>query len=106
MNNPKPKIYNNDIKVLGRVVSIASENKVAAAEQIFDEKFKYNELPDYSFDNENIDPTQKGLNQYSINRLIGKKVKSIEDNGLVPNENGYLGNIKANNITVGNSWSW
>lgn len=103
MNNPKPKkIYNNDIKVLGRIVSIASENKVATAEQIFDEKFKYNELPDYSFDNENIDPTQKGLNQYSINRLIGKKVKNIEDNGLVPDENGYLGNIKANNITVGN----
>lgn len=45
-----PKIYNNDIKVLGRVVSIATENKVAAAEQIFDEKFTYN-MPSYSWDN-------------------------------------------------------
>lgn len=102
MNNPKPKIYNNDIKVLGRVVSIASENKVAAAEQIFDEKFKYNELPDYSFDNENIDPTQKGLNQYSINRLIGKKVKDIEEAGLLPDEDGFLSNIKIDNLTVKN----
>lgn len=102
MNNPKPKIYNNDIKVLGRVVSIASENKVAAAEQVFDEKFKYNELPDYSFDNENIDPTQKGLNQYSINRLIGKKVKDIEEAGLLPDEGGFLNNIKIDNLTVKN----
>ena len=53
-----PKIYNNDIKVLGRVVSIATENKVAAAEQIFDEKFDYLNLDSYSWDN--IDLTQVG----------------------------------------------
>lgn len=100
MNNPKPKIYNNDIKVLGRVVSIATENKLAAAEQIFDERFKYSDLDRYSFDNDNIDITQEGLNQYSINRLLGKKVKAIENSGFVPDENGYLYNVKINGLTV------
>jgi len=95
-----PRIYNNDIKVLGRVVSIASENKVAAAEQIFDEDFKYNDLATYSFDNANIDPTKEGMDQYSINRLIGKKVKTMENAGLVPDAEGYLNNIKINHLTV------
>lgn len=100
MNNPKPKIYNNDIKVLGRVVSIATENKLAAAEQVFDEKFQYSELPRYSFDNDNIDITKEGLNQYSINRLLGKKIKKVEDAGLIPGEDGKLHNIKIEGLTV------
>ena len=76
MNN-YPKIYNNDIKVLGRVVSIATENKVAAAEQIFDEKFNYSDLDNYSWDN--ADFTKEGLNQYTINRILGRKLKYLDD---------------------------
>lgn len=97
------KIYNNDIKVLGRVVSIASENKVAAAEQIFDEDFEYNKLKNYSFDNDNIDVTKKGLDQYSINRLIGKKMLALELAGIIPDEDGWINNIKVKNLTVGDT---
>lgn len=48
--------YTNDVKVLGRVVSITMDNKVAEAEQVFDTPFKYNETSDY-----NIDEDKTGL---------------------------------------------
>ena len=93
-----PKIYNNDIKVLGRVVSIATENKVAAAEQVFDEKFKYIDLPRYSQDN--IDTTTEGLDQYTINRLFGKKFRALDEAGIMPDAEGWLHNVKIDGLTV------
>ena len=87
--------YKDDIKVLGRVVSIATDNKVAEAEQLFDTTFKYSELGNY-----NIDVSKRGLDQYDINRLFGKKIKAIEDAGLVPDSDGYLNNIKIDGLTV------
>lgn len=59
--------YKNDIKVLGRVVSIATENKVAEAEQIFDTTFKYGNSPE-------------GMDQYEINRLLRNAIVNIESN--------------------------
>lgn len=96
-----PKINNNDIKVLGRVVTIASNNKLAAAEQIFDETFQYSGLPRYSINN--IDETLKGLDQYTINRLFGKKFKALDFAGIVPDIEGWLNNIKVKALTVANN---
>lgn len=98
MNKNYPKIYQEDIKVLGRVVSIASENKVAAAEQVFDEKFNYSDLTRYALDA--TASTTEGLDQYTINRLFGKKLKAFDNAGLIPDVDGFLQNIKINNITV------
>lgn len=94
-----PKIYNNDIKVLGRVVSIATENKVAAAEQIFDEKFTYN-LASYSWDN--IDETLVGMDQYTINRLFGKKLKKF-DEVFQFDEDGWILELKVRNLIADNA---
>lgn len=57
--------YKNDIKVLGRVVSIATDNKVAEAEQIFDTTFKYKNYPE-------------GMDQYEINRLLRDAIINVE----------------------------
>lgn len=73
--------YTNDVKVLGRVVSITMDNKVAEAEQVFDTPFKYNETSDY-----NIDEDKTGLSQYEINRLIKRKVWLMDNAGLVPED--------------------
>lgn len=73
--------YTNDVKVLGRVVSITMDNKVAEAEQVFDTPFKYNETSDY-----NIDEDKTGLSQYEINRLLKRKVWLMDNAGLVPED--------------------
>ena len=73
--------YTNDVKVLGRVVSITMDNKVAEAEQVFDTPFKYNETSDY-----NIDEDKTGLSQYEINRLLKRKVWLMDNAGLIPED--------------------
>lgn len=98
-----PEIKNNDIKVLGRVVSIASANKVAAAEQVFDEKFNYDLIGDYSWDNI-IDATRSeaGMDQYTINRLFGKKLKKFDD-AFQFGEDGWLSELKVRNLIADNA---
>ena len=98
-----PEIKNNDIKVLGRVVSIASANKVAAAEQVFDEKFNYDLIGDYSWDNI-IDATRSeaGMDQYTINRLFGKKLKKFDD-AFQFDEDGWLLELKVRNLIADNA---
>lgn len=73
--------YTNDVKVLGRVVSITMDNKVAEAEQVFDTPFKYNETSDYD-----IDEDKTGLSQYEINRLLKRKVWLMDNAGLIPED--------------------
>ena len=98
-----PEIKNNDIKVLGRVVSIASANKVAAAEQVFDEKFNYDLIGDYSWDNI-IDATRSeaGMDQYTINRLFGKKLKKFDD-AFQFGEDGWFLELKVRNLIADNA---
>jgi hypothetical protein len=98
-----PEIKNNDIKVLGRVVSIASANKVAAAEQVFDEKFNYDLIGDYSWDNI-IDATRSeaGMDQYTINRLFGKKLKKWDEIFQIDDE-GWIVELKVRNFIADNA---
>ena len=68
-------ITENDVKVLGRVVSITSNNTVASAEQIWDDKFDLENGLTNSADHSNGD----GADQYDINRLFAEKLMSIQD---------------------------
>lgn len=68
-------ITKNDIKVLGRVVSITSAGVVASAEQIWDDKFDIaNGLTPQA--NHNIG---SGANQYDINRLFANKMLALSE---------------------------
>lgn len=68
-------ITKNDIKVLGRVVSITSAGVVASAEQIWDDKFDIaNGLTPQANHN-----TGSGANQYDINRLFANKMLAISE---------------------------
>lgn len=73
-------ITNNDIKVLGRVVAITAENKLAEAEQVYDSAFNYSRaevIDDYS--------SADGLNQHTINQLFKSKLIALDNSGLVQN---------------------
>lgn len=80
--------FANDVKVLGRVVSIAVDNKVAEAEQVFDTPFKYNDVNKF-----HIDENKEGLDQYEINRLFKDKIYAMDNAGLVPDEETGIINI-------------
>lgn len=68
-------ITKNDIKVLGRVVSITSAGVVASAEQIWDDKFDLiNGLTPQANHN-----TGSGANQYDINRLFANKLIALSE---------------------------
>ena len=68
-------ITKNDIKVLGRVVSITSTGVVASAEQIWDDKFDLiNGLTPQA--NHDAGP---GANQYNINRLFANKLIALSE---------------------------
>lgn len=68
-------ITKNDIKVLGRVVSITSAGVVASAEQIWDDKFDIaNGLTPQANHN-----TGSGANQYDINRLFANKMLALSE---------------------------
>lgn len=77
--------FTNDVKVLGRVVSIAMDNKIAEAEQVFDTPFKYNDVNKF-----HIDENKTGLDQYEINRLFRDKIWAMDNAGLVPDANNEL----------------
>lgn len=62
------KITNEDIKVLGRIVSISTEDVVADAEQVFDSQFQY-------------DNVNKGMRQSAINNYFKAKFQGLE--GLI-----------------------
>lgn len=61
MNN----ITSEDIKVLGRIVSVSTENVVADAEQIYDSNFSYD------------DEYTSGASQSAVNNFFSEKIKSI-----------------------------
>lgn len=68
-------ITKNDVKVLGRVVSITSSNVVASAEQIWDDKFDLvNGLHSYANHS-----AGDGANQYDINRLFADKLTVLSE---------------------------
>ena len=68
-------INDNDVKVLGRVVAITTENKVAEAEQVWDGKFSYN------FGGETLGATD----QHTINELFAGKILALDAAGLISN---------------------
>lgn len=72
-------ITKNDIKVLGRVVSITSKNTVASAEQIWDDNFD-------AHDFENCDHGA-GLNQYDINRIFVQEFIKLRNIFHITNDN-------------------
>lgn len=53
----------NDVKVLGRVVSIATDGKVASAEQVYDDTF------------------EDGMFQSEINKKLVQKINEISISG-------------------------
>lgn len=68
-------ITKNDVKVLGRVVSITSANVVASAEQIWDDKFDLiNGLSSQANHS-----AGDGANQYDINRLFADKLTVLSE---------------------------
>ena len=77
--------YVTDIKVLGRVVSIAVDNKLAEAEQIFDTPFVY----DSNAAAGSVESTV-GLDQYTINRLFRDRLYKLENAGVIPNGDGKV----------------
>lgn len=77
-------ITKNDIKVLGRVVSITSKNTVASAEQIWDDNFD-------AHDFDNCDHGE-GLNQYDINRIFVQEFIKLRRIFEIGNNNHVLFN--------------
>lgn len=71
-------ITNNDIKVLGRVVSIASENKLAEAEQVWDTAFNFDTISIYGADDLPVS-TDNGCDQSTINKYMAAKLKALFD---------------------------
>ena len=60
------------VKTLGPVVSIATDNALAAAEQIVDDTFSYTQ------GSEVVSDTLEDQSQYSINRLLRNHIRKIE----------------------------
>lgn len=59
------EIKENDVKVFGRVVSIAIDNKVASSEQVYDDTF------------------EDGMFQSEINKKLVQKIDEISISGGV-----------------------
>lgn len=59
------EIKENDVKVFGRVVSIAIDNKVASSEQVYDDTF------------------EDGMFQSEINKKLVQKIDEISISGVV-----------------------
>lgn len=59
------EIKENDVKVFGRVVSIAVDNKVASSEQVYDDTF------------------EDGMFQSEINKKLVQKIDEISISGGV-----------------------
>lgn len=78
--------YTKDIKVLGKVVSISTDNTVAEAEQVFDSGFSYNQY-------------QNGLDQHTINTLFRDMIIGFTNAGFTPNNNNKL-NLNIDNLHV------
>lgn len=68
----------NDVKVFGRVVSIATDNKVASSEQIYDDTF------------------EDGMFQSEINKKLVQKIDEISISGGV----GSISNDEINQICI------
>ena len=71
-------LNNNDIKVFGRVVSIATDKKVASSEQIYDDTF------------------EDGMFQSEINKKLLQKIDEISISGGV----GSISNDEINQICI------
>lgn len=68
----------NDVKVLGRVVSIATDGKVASAEQVYDDTF------------------EDGMFQSEINKKLVQKIDEISISGGVES----ISNDEINQICI------
>lgn len=68
----------NDVKVLGRVVSIATDKKVACSEQIYDDTF------------------EDGMFQSEINKKLVQKINEISISGGVES----IGNDEIDQICI------
>ena len=102
------EITKNDIKVLGRVVSITSNNTVASSEQIWDDNFDtVNTFTEQANHN-----TGSGANQYDINRMFAEAIANGIGGGnsnLTLNDviaNSGLGTPTAGDILYFNGTSW
>lgn len=102
------EITKNDVKVLGRVVSITSNNTVASSEQIWDDNFDtVNTFTEQANHN-----TGSGANQYDINRMFAEAIANGIGGGnsnLTLNDviaNSGLGTPQAGDILYFNGTSW
>lgn len=101
------KITKNDIKVLGRVVSITGNNTLASSEQIWDDKF---DLENAFVEGANS--SGNGANQYDINRRFAEAIANGIGGGnsnLTLNDviaNSGLGTPTAGDILYFNGTSW
>lgn len=101
------KITKNDIKVLGRVVSITGNNTLASSEQIWDDKFDL----DNAFV-EGANDSGNGASQYDINRKFAEAIANGIGGGnsnLTLNDviaNSGLGTPTAGDILYFNGTSW
>lgn len=68
----------NDVKVFGRVVSIAIDNKVASSEQVYDDTF------------------EDGMFQSEINKKLVQKIDEISISGVV----GSISNDEIDQICI------
>ena len=65
------EIKENDVKVFGRVVSVAIDNKVASSEQVYDDTF------------------EDGMFQSEINKKLVQKIDEISISGGVESISNY-----------------
>lgn len=72
------EIKENDVKVFGRVVSIAVDNKVASSEQVYDDTF------------------EDGMFQSEINKKLVQKIDEISISGGVES----ISNDEINQICI------
>lgn len=72
------EIKENDVKVFGRVVSIAIDNKVASSEQVYDDTF------------------EDGMFQSEINKKLVQKIDEISISGGVES----ISNDEINQICI------
>ena len=72
------EIKENDVKVFGRVVSIAVDNKVASSEQVYDDTF------------------EDGMFQSEINKKLVQKIDEISISGGVKS----ISNDEINQICI------
>lgn len=72
------EIKENDVKVFGRVVSVAIDNKVASSEQVYDDTF------------------EDGMFQSEINKKLVQKIDEISISGGVES----ISNDEINQICI------